>query len=117
MKLLKGMKDEISVKVEAKLDDNYGKKEVVPVNLTFKKINDVAELKALVDKIREEKLDEVEALSKYLIKWDLEYDDGSSVPLDPDTIAAVYAIGPYRTALSSGFLRAQYGYAEEQKKN
>jgi hypothetical protein len=117
MKLLKGMKDEISVKVEAQLDDNYGKKETVGINLTFKKINNVNELQTILENIRAGSLDEVDALGKYLVKWDLEYADGEAVPLDPDTISAVYAIGPYRTALSSGFLRAQYGYAEEQKKN
>lgn len=111
------MKDEISVQVEAKLDDNYGKKETVKINLTFKKINNVNTLKDIVESVHGEEFDEVDALVKYLVKWDLEYDDGTPVPMDPDTIAAVYEIGPYRSALSVGFLRAQYGYAEEQKKN
>ena len=117
MKLLKGIKDQITVTETVEAQANYGKVEKTDIELTFKKNNSIDDIKKLITDISDGDVDEVEILAKYLVKWDLQYDDGEEVPLDPETIADVYAIGPYRTALSRAFMRVQLNYKEEQSKN
>ena len=117
MKTFRGVKDELTVKSTATFQDNYGKSESVDVTLTYKKINDIDKVKDLLKSISKMASNEVEIIGKHLVSWDLTYDDGDQVPLDPETLAAVWQIAPYRKVLSELFLRVQLDAKAVEEKN
>lgn len=107
MKTFRGVKDTLTVKATAEFQANYGKTEAVELTLTYKKINSVDKVQELLRCLSNLATNEIKIISDHLVKWDLQYDDGDEVPLDPETVAAVWEIAPYRKALSESFLRVQ----------
>ena len=117
MKVLKGIKDEISVKVDVTTMGNYGKEESFPLTLTYKKNNNVDDVKRQLNDAKEGNLDELKLVCDALVSWDVTYDDGQTVPLDPETFAAVWQLAPYRNALVLGYMQVQLSIKDILAKN
>ena len=117
MKVLKGIKDEISVKVDVTVMGNYGKEESFPLTLTYKKHNNIDEVRQQLDDLKEGNLDELKLVCDALVSWDVTYDDGQPVPLDPETLAAVWQLAPYRNALAFGYMQVQFNTKSVLAKN
>lgn len=117
MKALKGIKDQITLTIDVEMMGDYGKIEKLPLELTFKKINDIDEAKEMFSQFESGDRDELKAMSEHLVSWDLAYDDDTPVVLSDETLAEVWQVAPYRNALVKSFIQVQLGYQALQSKN
>lgn len=117
MKTLKGIKNQITLTVDAELMDDNGEVETVPVEMTIVKINNIDEVNEMFLKFEKKELDELEVLGDMLLDWNIKFDDGEMVPLNKENLAAVWQLAPYRNAIVRGFVQVQKGYNALQSKN
>ncbi|MCU7917067.1 MAG: hypothetical protein KZQ95_01760 [Candidatus Thiodiazotropha sp. (ex Epidulcina cf. delphinae)] len=116
-KVFKGIKDQITLKVEAEFMDDYGKIDNDEIELTFKKINNIDEVRKLFADIESGERDELETVKEHLVSWKIEYDDGTPVELNEETLSEIWGLLAYRNAIVQGFAKVQLGYNALAAKN
>lgn len=116
MAILKGKKDQISVKVVAELEGDLGKKIRVPFIATYKKLT-APEARAVQERLVDGLSDE-ELIREHLIEWrDMMGDNDELVEYSPEMLEEALLIFGYLKALVNGYMEAQFGKEVLRKKN
>ncbi|MCG8004700.1 MAG: hypothetical protein JAY88_14770 [Candidatus Thiodiazotropha lotti] len=117
-KVAKGLRDQITLIVNAEMMLDYGEYEELPIEMTFIKINKQSEAKKIFAEFRTGDLGVLDTIRKYLVKWDLTWKDGSPIQLDNDEdMELIWEYEPYAQAMVDGFGMVQLGYKKMQSKN
>lgn len=117
-KVLKGVKNEITLQVTANVMDDMGKETPVKFKLTFKRIADRKKVKEVVDSVANGENDDLSVIREYLLGWSgIEFDDGTPVEFNDENLEMVMTDRDYARAIVDGFGKVQLGYKALQAKN
>lgn len=111
MSILKGVKDEISVKVTAEIDSDNGTTIRVPFVIRSRKpMQD--ERKAVLKRIADGEIEDDALVADYLLDWsNLKGADGSDVAYNEANLQEVLQAPEYRSAVVGGIVSAIVGKA------
>lgn len=116
MGILKGVKEQIDVKVTANLDSDNGRTIQVPFVITAK-VPKFDERKETLTRANEDAITDEELCNRYLIGWhSLQGADGEEVKFCDEALAEVMQEVPYRKAVVEGIMTAILG-KEALRKN
>lgn len=109
MALLKGVKDQIDIKVTANVDGDLGRTIPVSFIITVRKPKQ-SERKEIIPQIRDGQIDDETVIKTYLVGWrDLVGADGAQVPFNDETLAEVMDAPEYLRAVIQGIVTAIQG--------
>jgi len=111
MAILKGVKQEINVRVTAVIPQDLGATIKVPFVVTYRKLKH-KERKEALEQIESGELGDFELLEKYVVGWSqLKGADGQDVEFSPEMLEEVADEPEYLQAIIQGFFTAQLGRA------
>jgi len=107
---LKGVKDQIDVKITAELEVDNGRIVPVPFVGTYRK-PPVSEIQKTMEKINTDQgVDDAELMDQYLLGWKgLKGEDGGEIEYSQETLAQLLEVREYRKALSKGLMAVLLG--------
>jgi hypothetical protein len=109
MSFLKGIKDTIEVRCEAIIEQGLERPVKVPFIAKYKKLK-VDEAKELLDKAKNEEIRDEDIMNETLLGWrNMPGPDGNDVEFCEEALEEAMQHLGYRTALTDGFLEAQFG--------
>lgn len=115
--LLKGVKDEIEVRVTAVVETDNGGQLRVPFHCRYRKPT-VSESKAIIEAINQGTETDETLMEKYLLGWrGLKGQDDQDVPFGPDALGEAMQAREYREALVNGFTEVLLGREVVSRKN
>jgi hypothetical protein len=117
-KILKGIKNEITLKATARVMGDMGKEDPVDFKLTFKRIHDPKKVMQLFNRAASGEIEDLDVMRDYLIGWEgIEFDDGAPVECNEENLELVMSVREYKDAIVNGFTQVQLGYGKLQAKN
>lgn len=117
-KVLKGIKNEITLKVTVHAMDDLGMETPVDIHLTFKKIHDPKKVQEIITAAENGETDDLTVMRDYLIGWHgVEFEDNEPVPFDDEHLEMVMSVREYKDAIVDGFTQVQLGYSNLKAKN
>ena len=115
--LLKGVKDEVELRITAICEIDNGAEERVPFHAKYRKPS-VAESRAIVDAIEQGAETDETLMEKHLLGWrGLKGADGQEVPFSAETLEIAMQAREYRAALVGGFMEVVLGRGVVSRKN
>ena len=107
MRMLKGVREEIRLNVEASIDRDLNQRPEVIRFIAIYRKKPHSERQATYAAMRDETITDYEVLNDYLVGWEkLEDADGEEVPFNEDELRDVLEFTEYRTALIDGLIVA-----------
>ncbi|MBV2138581.1 MAG: hypothetical protein KUF79_17375 [Candidatus Thiodiazotropha sp. (ex Ctena orbiculata)] len=126
-RVLKGERNQVTVKVDVVITGDYGETENIPIELTFVKVHEVDRIMDLFafrgdDEVSTEDSDSAKKevltiIKDYLTGWNVTCADGEPVPCSGEDIEEVMNHREYRDAIIGGFQQVQLGYNSYKAKN
>ena len=107
MRVLKGVKEQIRLNVEARIDRDLNQAPEIIRFIAIYKKKPHSERQATVRAMQDGTQSDIEILEDYLIGWEkLKDSDDEEVPFDHDELMNVCEFTEYRTALVTGLMAA-----------
>lgn len=117
MALLKGVKDEVEVRITAQIEIDNGNTLPVTWRAKYRKPS-VSEAADIVRSLENGELTDEDVMDKCLLGWrDLKGEGGEDVPYSPEALEAAMQSREYRTALVRGCLEVLLGREALARKN
>jgi|GEM_PF-2580549 len=117
MALLKGVKDEVEVRITAQVEIDNGSTLPVTWHAKYRK-PPVAEAREIVQAFESGELTDESAMDRYLLGWrGLKGEDGTEIPYSPEVLKKAMQSREYRQALVGGFLEVLLGREAMGRKN
>lgn len=115
--LLKGVKNEIEVRVVAEIAQDLGKTEKVPFRAKYRKPS-FSEARATQQSLADGAMTDEEVMDQYLLGWrDLKDSNGDEIEFSADNLAVLMEATEYRKALVDGVLEVLLGRDMVARKN
>jgi hypothetical protein len=115
--LLKGVKDEIEVRITAVCEMDNGGEERVTFHARYRK-HSVADAGAILQAVSDGEETDETLMAKNLLGWrGLKGADGQEVPFTPEHVDIAMQAREYRTALVNGFMEVLLGRETMSRKN
>lgn len=109
MAFLKGVKDELTVRTVAEVDQGEGKLVKVPFKVTYKRLS-VDEVEQASSRIDSGESSMRDVIRQYLVRWDdLEGADGEPVEFNDENLSYALNDPDYLSALAYGYICVQSG--------
>ena len=110
--ILKGIKDQIDVKVTAEIDGDCGTSINVPFIVTYKKPtkSESIELIKRITGDGAEKITDEELVGEYVLGWrELPDQNGEPIPFTPENLQLLTDTREYSSAIATGFQQVLFG--------
>lgn len=116
MHILKGVKDEITIKATARIRQDEGRHIDVPFKLRCKRPSS-AEVKEVMEESRAGTLDDEATIRAYVLSWDMPGADGDTVEFNDDNLAIALDHPDYRQAMMNALIELFFGKEALRAKN
>ena len=113
----KGVKDQLRVKVKARIPLDEGKFQTVPFVCIYK-VPDVPTARQLTKDAQDGAINDQEVVDEYLVGWDKLLDENDDpIEFSPENVNDAMDLAPYARAIVGGFLELLFGREALKRKN